>query len=187
MCPGRARSSGRVAGVDQRADGGRSIGCADPGGGPFHGVDRHRERGALHLGVVRDHQGQAQVVEPLAEHGHADHAAGVADHERHGLGRDQLRRHDEVALVLTVGVVDHDHELAALDGLDRVLNVRERHLLYRLARSRGWTNCIMSPYFVAARSAVPLAALVPGVVPSVWRPCRPRGSRGRRGRGRRGW
>ena len=51
----------------------------------------------------------------LALDRHADHAAGVADHERHRLGRHGLGGHDEVALVLAVGVVDDDDDLAALD------------------------------------------------------------------------
>src|SRR6202011_173784 len=40
---------------------------------------------------------------------------------------------DEVALVLTVGVVDDDDELPAADGGDRVLDLRERHDYLRSA------------------------------------------------------
>jgi hypothetical protein len=46
----------------------------------------------------------------------------VSHHERHRLGRDLLRGHDQVALVLAIGVV-HDHdEPAGPDVLDGVLD-----------------------------------------------------------------
>ena len=46
--------------------------------------------------------------------GDAQPAAGLADHEVDRRGRDELRRHDEVALVFAVLVVDqHDHAASA--------------------------------------------------------------------------
>ena len=42
------------------------------------------------------------------------------------LRRRELGRHDEVALVLAVLVVDHDDDLAAPDGRDGVLDRGER-------------------------------------------------------------
>ena len=41
------------------------------------------------------------------------------------LGRGELGRHDEVALVLAVLVVDDDHDLAPADGGDGVLDLGE--------------------------------------------------------------
>ena len=52
--------------------------------------------------------------------------------ERDLLRRDELGRHDEVALVLTVLVVDDDHDLAAADRRDRILDLGESHLLASL-------------------------------------------------------
>ncbi len=118
---------GTGRGVDQRVHGGGAVRGRDAGGGAVARVDGHGERGALRLGVVGDHQGQLERVAAVALERETDHAAGVADHEGHRLGRDLLGRHDEVALVLAVGVVDHDHELAPLDGGDRVLDVGEGH------------------------------------------------------------
>ena len=135
MCPGRARSSGARRGIEEREHGGRTVGGGDAGAGAVTGVDRHGERGALRLGVVGDHQREPQLVEPVAFDRHADHAAGVADHERHRLGRHLLRRHDEVALVLAIGVVDDDHDLAARDSGDGVLDRRERHGQFSLVAS----------------------------------------------------
>ena len=48
------------------------------------------------------------------------------DHEVDRLGRHLLRRHDEVALVLAIGVVDDDHHPAGADVLERLLDRRER-------------------------------------------------------------
>src|SRR4029453_18934504 len=51
----------------------------------------------------------------------------VADHERQRVGRRLLRRDDQVALVLAIGVVDDDDRLASGDRIDRVLDRGERH------------------------------------------------------------
>jgi hypothetical protein len=50
----------------------------------------------------------------------------VLQEERDLLGRGELGRHDQVALVLAVLVVDHDHDLAAADGRHRLVDRRER-------------------------------------------------------------
>ena len=112
MCPGRRRSSGLGLRVDQGRDGGRPVGRRDPGRGALGGVDRHRERGALGLGVVRHHERQLELVGALGQDRDADHPRGVGEEEGDLLGRRRVGRHDEVALVLAVGVVDHDHHLA---------------------------------------------------------------------------
>ena len=102
-----ARCRGRLG---QRADGGGAVGGRHAGGGAGAQVHRNREGRAMRLAVDGHHLRQLEAVELLFRHGHADDAAGVADHERHALRRGVLGRHDEVALVLAVLVVhDHDH------------------------------------------------------------------------------
>src|SRR5678815_1120025 len=44
-------------------------------------VDRDRERGAVALVVLRDHQRDPELVEALRRHRHADDAPAVRDHE----------------------------------------------------------------------------------------------------------
>ena len=66
--------------------------------------------------------GHVELVEPLPGERHADHARRVAHEERDLLGRGVLGRHDEVALVLAVLVVDDDDDLAPADGGDGVLD-----------------------------------------------------------------
>ena len=114
------------------------------------GVDRHRERGALALGVLgaRHHQRELELVEAGALHRQADHAARVADHERHLLGRHPVGRDDEVALVLAVFVVDDHDELTAPHGVDGSLDFVERH---------GVASCLVgatsASTYLAIRSA----------------------------------
>ena len=56
--------------------------------------------------------GQVELVAALDGDGGAEHASGVLQHEVHLLGGDLLGSDDEVALILTVLVIHHDHELA---------------------------------------------------------------------------
>ena len=65
--------------------------------------------------------------------------------ERDLVGRGELGRHDEVALVLAVLVVDDDDDLAAADGGDGVLDLGERHQV----SSRG--AACAAPVFQASR------------------------------------
>ena len=74
------------------------------------------------IGVRRHHQRDVELVQAIAEHRHADHPARMAHDERDRLGRGLLRRHDQIALVLTVGVVDHDHDAPVPDVLHRLLD-----------------------------------------------------------------
>ncbi len=46
----------------------------------------------------------------------------MANDERDRLGGGLLSRHDQIALVLTVGVIDHDHDAALPDVLHRLLD-----------------------------------------------------------------
>ena len=68
--------------------------------------------------VDPEHRRQVEPVGVGLGHRHADVAGGVADHERHELGRRELGGEDQVALVLAVLVVDDDDRPAALDGGD---------------------------------------------------------------------
>ena len=126
---GASEVFGPGGGIEQCVHGRAAVGGRDAGGRALPGVDRHRERGALALGVVGDHEREAQLVEARPLDRHADHAARVADHERHLLGRHGFGGHDQVALVLAVGVVDDDHDLTACDGGDGVLDLGEGHLI----------------------------------------------------------
>src|SRR5579884_3634538 len=120
--PGRERSSGRVAGSTRAlmvaarswAEMPVVILCFAP-----HG---HRESRPLVGRVVADHEGQVEFLDALGGQGHGDQAAGVLQHEVDGLRGHVLSGHDQVALVLSVLIVDDDDEPAAPDGLHGLLH-----------------------------------------------------------------
>ena len=72
-------------------------------------------------------------VEASARHGHADDAAGVAEHERDVFGGGELAGETEIALVLAAFVVDDDHEAPAAVLFGGVLDAVERALCEWLA------------------------------------------------------
>jgi len=69
------------------------------------------------------HLGQVEPVEFGLAHRHADDAAGVTDHEGEELGGGQAGGEDDVALVLTVRVIDDDGGAAGRDIRDGPLDV----------------------------------------------------------------
>ncbi len=65
-------------------------------------------------------EGQLELVEPVAQHRHAQVAAAMLHDERQLGGRRVLRRQDEVALVLAVLVVQDDDVIARSQLRDRL-------------------------------------------------------------------
>ena len=108
MWPGRERSSGFVSGstiariVVARSAAEMPVRDVAPR------VDRDGERRSAQVRVRGDHQRDLELVEAVAEHRHTDHPARVPHDEGDGLRCDLFRRHDEVAFVLSIGVVDDD-------------------------------------------------------------------------------
>ena len=164
--PGQVRS--RRGRVGERSDGGSAVSGGDAGADPRPRVHAEREGGAMMLGVVGGHLGKLEPVEFGFTHRHADHAAGVADHEGEQFGGGQARGEDDVALVLPVLIV-YDHDRAARrDVLDRAVNVVEH--LSHLAPSRPcWPR--------GDEPLIPLAPPAEAVSLRTWRSRRPPGSR----------
>ena len=116
--------------VDRHLDRVRAVVRRDAGGDPLARLDRDGERGLERRLVLRRHQVEAELVAALAGEREADQAAPVRGHEVDRVGRDELGRHREVALVLAVlRVADHDHPALAdvLDGLLDRAEGRVRH------------------------------------------------------------
>ena len=126
-------------------EGARGVGAflgRDAGGHADAVIDADGEGGAHRIEVVGHHRIEMQALRALGGHRHADDAAGVADHERHLLRRRRAGRHDEVALVLAVGVVDHDHQLSLAHGGDGVFDGVELH---------DRPGVVLRPDFLAAK------------------------------------
>ena len=66
--------------------------------------------------VVGDHLVQTELFDVVVVHRHTDQTLGVACHEVDILRGGVLRRTDQVALILTVGIVDHEDQLAGTQG-----------------------------------------------------------------------
>ncbi len=109
-------------GIRDRLNRGRAIVRADPGGHAARGIHRDGEIGPIHLPVLRHHPLQTELLRALVRDRHADQAAAVHGHEIDRLRRGFLRRHDEVALVLAIRIVGHDHEPALRDVLQDIVD-----------------------------------------------------------------
>ncbi len=84
---------------------------------------------------------QVELGGPLRGDGRAQVAGGVVEEERDALRRGELGRHDQVALVLAVLVVDHDEDLATGERGHRVLDPSEGHVRHpsrRAGARRTW-------------------------------------------------
>ena len=127
MWPGRRRSDGDGGGIDGDVDGGGAVAGRDAGGDaePPLGIDAHGEGGGELLGVPLGHLGEAELIAALAGERQADEAPAVQRHEVDHLGRGELGRADEVALVLAVLVVRDDDDLAVAQVLDGLLDGAE--------------------------------------------------------------
>src|SRR5206468_8256630 len=115
--------------VDSDLDRARAVLRRDPGRDSVAGLDRDRERGLERCLVAVGHLAQSELVAALLGQWEADQAAGVRGHEVDRLGRRELGGDRQVALVLAVGRVDHDHELSLPNVLDRVLDRGEQRRL----------------------------------------------------------
>ena len=128
-----ARPRGRIDGDLDRVG---AVVRGDAGRDAFARLDRHREGGAERRLVLVGHLAQPELVAALLGQAEADEPACVRDHEVDGLGRRELGRDREVALVLAVLVVDDDDEAAGADVLDRLLDGGERALGARVSGHR---------------------------------------------------
>ena len=108
MWPGRMTLDGRRAGsastlsVCARSDALMPVELA------VGGVDAHRVGRAAGVLVDLDHRRQVEAVGPFGGHRGADEAARPADRPGDPLGRGELGREDDVALVLAVLIVGDD-------------------------------------------------------------------------------
>src|SRR5690606_14732908 len=112
---------------------------ADAGGDALGRLDRDGEVGPVRRGVVAHHRRQAELAAALAGQRQADQAARVGDHEVDVLRPHQLGGHDQVALVLSILVVDdHDHAPGA-DFLQQFRDRGETHASLLRSASRRST------------------------------------------------
>ena len=144
----------------------------------------HAERGVEARAVLRHHQRNLELVEPLRRHRQANQPAAVARHEVDRLGRDLLRGDRQIAFVLAILIVDDDDHLAgaewprwrprcgrtaSLRALFAILSLLAR--LFALVRLA--VNVLTSP----GRTLSSVSRPAPRRARRTCRPCRIRGSR----------
>ena len=88
------------------------------GGASLKLVDGHGERCSQHRGVVVDLHCESQLLAPLGGDRCAQHSPALAHHEVDLLLGNALGGDDEIALVLTVLIVDNNHKLSLAELLN---------------------------------------------------------------------
>ena len=82
---------------------------ADAGGDPARCIDRDGEIGAVRFAIFRHHPLQPKCSARSFEIGDANQSAAMRGHEIDRFRCRLLRRHHQIAFVLAIGIVGHDH------------------------------------------------------------------------------
>ena len=107
----------------------------NPGRDALGRLNRDREVGGVMLIRAADHERQAQLIAARSRHCQANQAATMGCHVIDVFGAHLGSRHDEIALVLAVFVIDHDDHLAVRYVGNDVFNIAERRVF------RAGVNC----------------------------------------------
>ena len=99
-----------------------TVGSRYTGGASFKLVDGHCERCAEHTCVVAHLVGQVELLTPRQRDRCAKHATCVHKHEIHFLRSNLLGCDYEVALVLTVFIVNNDYKFSFFEVFHGILN-----------------------------------------------------------------
>ena len=107
--------------IDRHSDGARAVGGGNAGGHALARLDGDGKGRLVTCAVVLRHQGQTELLDPLAGEREADQAARMLGHEVDRFGGGALRGDHEIALVLAILVIDQDEHPALAGFLDYVL------------------------------------------------------------------
>ena len=127
---------GPSVGVYKGGDSAGPVKGGDAGGDLASALDRDSECGAEGCGVVLNHHGDSEVFEAFPGHGNADETAPVLGHEINDFRAALVGGDGEIALVLTVLVIDNDDHLPGLEILNGLGDGGEWHPV-----SSGLQNC----------------------------------------------
>ena len=129
---GTAKGLRSRCGVSQSLYGGGSVMCRHACATALQLVYRYRKRRAKHRGIVRDLMGQVQFFTTADGDGGTEHAAGMLEHEVHLLGCYLFGGDNQVAFILAVFIVDHNHKFTfgkVLDGCLYIFYIEISHNL----------------------------------------------------------
>ena len=106
---------GLCLGVGEQANRGGAVFHADARGHALGGIHRDGEIGFKKFSVLGNHSLKAEAGSALLGDGCADKAAAELCHEIDGCGSDFGGGHEEIALVLAVGVISNNHHASSTD------------------------------------------------------------------------
>src|SRR5258708_5859201 len=87
----------------------------------------------MHLAILRDHSLKSELFGALHRDRHADQSATMHGHEVYCLRRSLFSRHDEIAFVLAIGIVGHDHNPAGGDIAQDIVDGVELYDFWNLS------------------------------------------------------
>ena len=96
----------------------------------------------MRFAVLRHHPLQTELLGALVRDRHANQTPAVRGHEIDRLRRDFFRRHDQIAFVLAIGIVGHDHHAPFGDIAHHIVNRIELKCLRRLGIIEPITNYV---------------------------------------------
>ena len=120
--PGSSESLGGGGRVGQCLDSGSTVMGGDSCGAPFYLIDGDSERSSQQGCIVLYLMRQVEFYAAADGDRCTKQSPCVLQHEIHHLGCNHLGRTDEVAFILTVFVVYHDHELPLAEIVQSLLN-----------------------------------------------------------------
>src|SRR5208283_3919994 len=131
--------------------------CTDP---MSPRIDRDRKGRAPQCTVARRHWAQPQLIEPRPSQGQADQASSVGGHKVDGLRRDHFCRHDQVAFVLAILIIDDDNHASASKFANGVFNTLEGRLFSSHSYSSHCAGtspgrCFMPPWSLELGGPLP--------------------------------
>ena len=101
---------------DSSTDGGDAISRRNTGRNTLRSFYGHGEGGLVVAGVGFHHHRQFELANPLVGQAEADDAGALADHQRHLFIGHGLGGENEVALVLPIFIVGHQHAASGTQG-----------------------------------------------------------------------
>ena len=95
--------------VDRYLNGARPIGCRDTGGNADGSLDRDGEVGTEARAILLNHKREVEPVGDGLIEGEADQPPSLSRHKRNRLWGGKLRSADEITLILTLFIINHNH------------------------------------------------------------------------------
>src|SRR5581483_8164080 len=112
---GPSKIAWKRTGFCEREDRSGAVLSGDAGRSSLEVIDADGKWRSMPRGVDLDHHREIEFLRALFGERHTNNPTGPLEHERDHFRRHGFGRRNEIAFVLAVFVVDHDHALATAD------------------------------------------------------------------------